>query len=190
MHAGATASLASVTWSDFIARDDEDDPRELLDGELVEIEMPKELHEWICAQLIAHLAVWARTQGGRVLGSGYKIRISTRQGFMPDVQFYRKGNLAAVGQQNGLEEGHPDLVIEVISSSSRKTDRIVKLAGYASIGVPEYWLIDPEARSVERLLLAEGNYRIAQTAVDDDTFEPSSFEGLAVALHELWELNL
>jgi hypothetical protein len=45
---------------------------------------------------------------------------------MPDVQFLRRGNIAAHGAQ-GMESGHPDLAVEVISEHSRGYDRVVKL---------------------------------------------------------------
>jgi Uma2 family endonuclease len=61
-----------------------------------------------------------------VLGSGYKVRISTKRGVMPDVQFYRADNLPR-GQDRGLVGGRPDLVVEVTSLSSVRFDRVKKL---------------------------------------------------------------
>jgi Uma2 family endonuclease len=180
------ADLGPYTWSDFIALD-EDDPRELLDGELLEIEVPTWNHERIVAALIILLGAWAwARKAGQVLGSGYKIRIDDRQGYMPDVQLYRRGNTPE-GQQLGLEQGHPDLAIEVISPSSRSKDSVRKLHDYASIGVPEYWLVDPEARTLERLVLREGTYSIVEALEGAAIFRPEGFEGLEIDLGLLWE---
>ena len=174
------------TWEEFIELD-EDDLRELLDGEFVEIETPTWTHECIVGALIAVLGSWTRLKkAGRVLASGYKLRIDDRQGIMPDVQFYRTGNWP-VGQDKGLETGHPDLVVEVISPSSRSKDRVRKNHDYAAIGVPEYWLVDPEARILERRVLRDGTYSIVEALEGDAVFRPEGFEGLEIELGPLWE---
>lgn len=180
------ADFGPYTWKDFIELD-EDDPRELLDGRLVEIEVPTWEHESIVASIIVTLGSWVRVhKAGRVLSSSYKIRIDDRRGSMPDIQFYRRGNSSA-GQEVGLERGRPDLVIEVVSPSSRSKDSVRKLYDYASIGIPEYWLIDPEARTLERLVLREGSYSIVEALEGAAVFRPEGFEGLEIDLGQLWE---
>lgn len=182
----ATAPTASYTWQDFLELDEED-PRELVGGQLVEIDMPTLTHERIVAVLIAILGHWSSlTSSGQVIGSGYRIRIDDEHGYMPDVQFYRTGNLP-VGQDKGLEHGHPDLVVEVISPTSRSKDTVRKLRDYAALGVPEYWLVDPEARTLERLVLREGIYGIVEALEGEAVFAPSGFDGLEVPLARLWE---
>ena len=148
-------AAAPYTWDDFVALD-EDDLRELIDGELVEVEVPTARHEDVVALLAYYLTAWAEAgRGGRARGSGYKIRVSSRRGVMPDVQFYRRGNDAARDQDTGLVRGHPDLVVEVVSPSSRRYDRMKKLRWYAQLAVPGYWLVDPETRTLEQLVLRE-----------------------------------
>lgn len=183
--AQSQARPGPYTWEDFVALG-EDDPRELLDGHLVEIEVPTRTHERIVAILIALLAHWGWSRNaGEVLASGYKIRIDDRRGTMPDVQFYRRGNLPR-GQEKGLEQGRPDLAVEVISPSSRSKDSVRKLHDYAAIGVPEFWLVDPEARTLERLVLRDGVYSIIEALEGDAVFRPESFDGLEIDLGRLW----
>ena len=182
----ATAN-ASYTWDDFVALG-EDDLRELIDGELVEVEVPTWTHEDIVAMLIFFLTGWAQAgHGGRAIASGYKVRISDRRGVMPDVQFYRKGNTAGSEQAQGLVHGRPDLVVEVISPSSLRHDRVTKLHWYAQIGVPEYWIVDGTSRTLEQLVLREGIYGIVSSLAEANTFAPSTFEGLEIPLAKLWD---
>ena len=179
------AQMGPYTWPDFVDLD-EDDPRELLDGQFVEIELPTWTHERIVAALIAILTQWSWSRNaGQVLASGYRLRIDERRGTMPDVQFYRTGNSPSA-QEKGLERGRPDLVVEVISPSSRSKDSVRKLYDYAAIGVPEYWLLDPEARTLERLVLREGVYSIVEAVEGDALFQPEGFDGLEVDLGRLW----
>jgi Uma2 family endonuclease len=173
------------TWDEFIALD-EDDLRELIDGELVEVEVPTRAHERL-GLLIAHfLEGWAEKHGGETLGAGYKVRITDKRGVMPDAQFYRAGNEPR-GQEQGLVEGHPDLVVEVVSPSSVLYDRVTKMTWYAAIGVPEYWIVDPSAHTLERLVLAAGRYTIADALAGRRVFRPESFEGLEIPLARLWK---
>jgi len=184
----ARSSSKRYTWADFLALPD-DDRRELIDGELVEVEVPNKMHEHIVAVLIAYLWIWAQHgRRGHVLGSGYKIRIDAHRGVMPDVQFFRPKNPAAIGQNLGLENGFPDLAVEIISPSSRRYDRVKKLAWYARIGVPEYWIVDADARTIERLVLARGAYVVDGSMEGDATFRPRTYRGLAIPLAELWTM--
>lgn len=118
-------TTARYTWREFVALPD-DDRRELIDGQLLEIDVPTRLHEWIVATLVRLLGTWAMArQAGIVLASGYKVRIRHDRGFMPDVQFFKRGG--RVVPNEGLDTGAPDLAVEVISRKSGRYDRIEKL---------------------------------------------------------------
>jgi Uma2 family endonuclease len=107
---------------------------------------------------------------------------------MPDLQFFRSKNPAAKGNRVALASGRPDLAVEIISPSSRRYDRMKKLAWYADIGVPEYWIVDPEERTLERLVLQKDKYLVAEVLGDDATLRPDSFEGMEIPLGTLWHV--
>ena len=65
-------------------------------------------------------------------------------------------------------EGPPDLVIEVLSPSNRGHDLLTKRALYARAGVREYWLVDPDARTVEILTLDRDAFHLAMAASGDE----------------------
>jgi Uma2 family endonuclease len=186
MVGGAQPFPTGATWPDFLALD-EDDPRELIDGALLEIDVPNTQHEWIVATLVWQLSAWVRPRGaGTVLGSGCKVRIDDRRGVMPDVLFVRRGHESIIGKE-GIEGGAPDLVVEVVSPASGRYDRVQKLAWYAAIGTPEYWIADPHTETFERLVLGpDGHFVIAQSAGGSDVFRPDSFSGLEIPLADLW----
>jgi len=174
-----------VTWDQFVELD-EDDPRELVDGALVEVDVNDLAHENAVAEILTALRLWTKSRGGVALASGYKVRISETRGVMPDVQVTRAERLSLLDPK-GFVRGAPDLVVEVVSESSVRHDRVVKLGWYASIGVPEYWLVDPRAKTLERLVLgAGGRYTIAESLAEEAVFEPESFPGLSIRLADLW----
>jgi Uma2 family endonuclease len=173
------------TWDDFVELPD-DDRRELIDGWLVEVEVPNVKHEFAVAVLIGLLWAWARPRGWRVLASGYKVRVSQKRGIMPDVQLFRPDNEAPLRQIAALVAGRPDVVIEVASPSRRRFDRVTKLDYYRRIGVPEYWLVDPAERTLERLALRDGRYVVADALSEGALLRPAEHEGLELPLGELW----
>jgi Uma2 family endonuclease len=83
-------------------------------------------------------------------------------------------------------EGPPDLVVEILSPGSRRRDRVAKLNAYARRGVQHYWLVDPEARTLEALELEDGGYRLAVAVSGEASFSPALFPGLDIPLAELW----
>jgi Uma2 family endonuclease len=180
-----TAESGPYTWDDFIALE-EDDLRELIDGELLEVEVPNGPHERLVVLIGYFLEGWAQSEGGdgATLASGYKVRITNKRGVMPDLQFFRRG--IPHGQIEGLASGHPDLAVEIVSPSSVRYDRVTKMQWYASIGVPEYWIVDPRAHTLERLVLEGDRYAIAEALAEDSVFHPPSFPGLELPLAKLW----
>lgn len=177
----ANPHVGPYTWDDFVALP-EGDRRELFDGHLIEVDVPTSFHEAIVMILGYYLHGWARLNGGRVYASGYKVKVSARRGLMPDVRFYRGGRRIPL---QALTEGAPDLGIEIVSPSSGRHDRVTKLEYYRSIGMPEYWLIDPLEQSLHRFVLGDGGYFVE--AFDGDrVVTPDTFPGLEIPLAELW----
>ncbi|WP_394851175.1 Uma2 family endonuclease [Pendulispora rubella] len=174
------------TWEEFLDLDD-DDRRELIDGEFVEIEgMPGIEHEYTVAELIYYLKAWVKSRReGPVLASGYKVRITNKRGVMPDLQFFMKDNPNRQ-QSRGLSIGRPDLAVEVISPGSSNYDRVKKFNWYADIGVPEYWIVHPIKHTFQQFVLKDGHYVAMASLADDEVFRSETFPGLEIPLAELW----
>ena len=64
-------------------------------------------------------------------------------------------------QKNGIH-GTPELIVEVLSPSTAKNDKGYKKDLYESVGVREYWIVDPVLQSIEVYLLADGKYRLEE----------------------------
>lgn len=78
----------------------------------------------------------------------------------PDLTFVRNENLNIVLKHI---HGSPDLVVEILSESTRNRDLTEKRARYESNGVSEYWIIDPEKKTFEILVLKNGSYEKSDT---------------------------
>src|ERR1035441_6604102 len=88
-------------------------------------------------------------------------------------------------EQDGYVHSAPQLVVEVLSPGNTRRERERKLADYASLGVPEMWVVSPEARKVEVLYLENGLLRSAQ-ALTQGVLEPRQFPGVQVQIAEIW----
>jgi len=83
----------------------------------------------------------------------------------------------------------PDIAVEVISKTNRTHDRVRKRRFYARVRIPEYWIVDPEEKSIEVLALIEGglSYRSVGWYTSGDIARSSGFE-LAIAVDDVFAL--
>lgn len=164
----------------------EDDEGELVDGQLVEEEVPDAAHESIVAWLVVVLWRWAVPHGGFVFGSEMKFAVRPRRGRKPDLSVYLPGG--PIPHRRGAVRVPPGIVVEVISASPRdvRRDRIEKPDDYAGFGVRFYWLVDPSARTLEIFELgADGRYARALGASQGIIDVPGCHE-LRLDLDALW----
>ena len=93
---------------------------------------------------------------GTVLGEK-GLCVFPRNDFMPDVIFFGPEKAATL-EPNQLRLPVPDFACEILSDSTAGRDRGVKFRDYEAHGVAEYWLVDPDAETLEQFLLRDGAY--------------------------------
>lgn len=98
----------------------------------------------------------------------------------PDVIFVGKGNSAILNEEEQIIIGVPDLVVEVISPGSVIRDRVTKKRIYEQAGISEYWIIDPNNRSIEIYQLVKGEYEIFHAVEDTGKIKSSVLTELDV----------
>ncbi|WP_434048558.1 MULTISPECIES: Uma2 family endonuclease [Sorangium] len=181
-----TAVERRITFADWTSLP-EDEPGELVDGRLVEEEVPDAIHEVIVAWVIRVLGGWLIPHGGLVLGSEAKYAVSAVSGRKPDASAYMPQSRKP--PRRGTINAPPDIMVEVVSPTPRdaRRDRVEKLHEYASFGVRWYWIIDPQERTLEILELgADRRYVHARSAADGIVASVSGLEGLSLDLDALW----
>jgi Uma2 family endonuclease len=83
-------------------------------------------------------------------------------------------------------EGPPDLCVEIVSPLSGVVDRKQKFKQYEKGKVAHYWIVDPEARTIEGYKLVGGKYRLTGQGKNDDIVRLPPFAELDIPLEQLW----
>ena len=195
--------LASQRWTAERVRHELIDeahpsPRyEFIDGELLVSPSPEYLHQRIVVALIVRLHAYVEAHAlGAVLTSPSDVAVAPNTVAQPDVFVVTPAEVARLGFTRGHQPIRELLLaVEVLSPSSVRTDRLKKRRFYARAGVPEYWVVDPERRVVERtvagderVLLEDGRlawtpvagvepFHLDLTALFDETMGPEESDG-------------
>ena len=146
------------TYRDYINLEESEVKRyEVIDGELYMVPSPTVVHQMISTNLFRALDAFViESELGRVMYAPLDVVLSDEDVFQPDIMFISNERSGIITDQN--IKGPPDLVIEILSPGTAERDRTVKRSRYARFGVREYWLVDPEARTVEVLKASESGF--------------------------------
>lgn len=121
---------------------------EILDGEHAASGAPGIRHQRVSRRLLRALDAAAEEHGvGEVFHGPVAVVLSEFDVVEPDLLFVA-AERAAIIRRDEIK-GAPDLVVEVLSPSSRRLDEIVKRKAYEDFGVQEYWIADPELETVK-----------------------------------------
>ena len=157
---------------------------EILDGELLVTPAPSLVHQRVSRRLQRQLERFFESGGrGEVFAAPTDVILTPHDVVEPDLlvvtdiqQLSRRG-----------VEGPPALVVEILSPSTRDRDQTLKARRYAELGVPHYWIVDPDALRIT-FYRAEGQrYVVAAEADGDTTVDAPGWPGLTIAVGELWE---
>lgn len=167
-----------LTYDDLLQMPDDGNRYEIIGGELIVSPSPQWNHQR-CAYLLTRLIgdyVDSR-QLGQVFFAPNDVRLSPHDIVEPDLIYIRADRLDIYRGRKAVQ-GEPDMVVEIISPSSRKTDLGRKFDLYAASGIPEYWLVDPVTRRFQLFVLRDDGY--VSVAEVDGRLHSEAIPGLVV----------
>jgi Uma2 family endonuclease len=174
-----------VTYEEWLTMPEvQDATEEVVNGEIVRIPPPRlprafvveNIRDIVDKQLDRQIFSIYTTQFGLV------IRRDPLTCRVPDLALFRRNNIVVV---DGYVHSAPELVVEVLSSANTRRERGAKLRDYESLGVPEVWVLSPEACTVEVLLLKEE--RLTTVALlREGTLRPTQFPEVTVDISSVW----
>ena len=141
-----------------------EDPRdELIDGRLVMMSpRPTFNHNRVAENIDFIFRTYLKGKKCIPLGDGYDLYLDEENEFVPDFMVVCDRSKI---QPDGVH-GAPDLVVEVLSPSTLKNDRLYKKAAYEKCGVQEYWIVDPANQTIEQHLLQSGKLILSSVYSD------------------------
>ncbi len=154
---------------------------QIIDGVLYVNPAPVPRHQRVSKNLQFQLMLQLEKTGlGEIYNAPIDVILDKHTIVQPDLLFIRADRLNIVGEKN--IQGPPDLVVEILSPSTRRTDVLIKSVSYARHQIPRYWLVDPAIDRIDAHLLADGSYRLEQTAQGAELLQPAGFPTLQLDL--------
>lgn len=142
------AHPAVLRYEDLETFPDDNLRREILDGVLNVTPSPVPRHQRVVLEILRVLDDYAKEKGDEVYVSPIDVVLSAQNVVVPDIVYVAADRLHTLGEKAIL--GVPTLFVEVVSPSTQYIDRGKKRALYARFALPEYWIVDLNANTIER----------------------------------------
>jgi Uma2 family endonuclease len=163
----------------------EEQKAEFINGEII-VHSPVRLqHTTACRNLLTYLNVFVARFGAGYVGHGKMLITLSRNDYEPDIVYFGPEK-AQTFTPDQIKLPAPDFVAEVLSPLTEEIDRGVKFQDYATHGVVEYWIIDPEAKLVEQYVLADESYRL-RIKTDTGTVRSVAIKGFAIPVRAVFD---
>jgi len=161
----------------------EDVRAELYEGALIMMAPPTQRHQGMLMELAAQLHTFLKNKPCKVFPAPFGVRLFDDEDtvFEPDI--------VVVCDKSKLDgrvcNGAPDLVVEIVSPSTERMDRIYKHRKYRQAGVREYWILEPKLNLLQAGLLKDGAY-ITTVYEAGDKAPVSVLEGCVIDLADVF----
>jgi len=173
-----TASAGiKLTSEDYYALPDDGQRYELIEGDLIVPPAPNLEHQGISGELYSLLKTEALSIGARIFAAPTDVYLSPDTVVQPDLLVVLREHAERMTQR-GIE-GAPDLIGEILSPGNSERDRQTKARLYAQAGVREYWIVSPEAKIIEVLVLRDGGYTVHLRAGYDEVVRSTVLKELS-----------
>ena len=180
-------TVKKYTYQDYLALPEEEGYRfEILDGELVKEPSPNVPHQRVSRRLQRVLEdyFWQVDPAGEIFNSPLDVTFNNFNVVQPDL-FYVTGEQKEIVEYARVD-GPPALVVEILSPSTARKDRLRKMQIYQRAKIKHYWLVNPEEKTIECFALRKDLYAVVASGMDDEVVTHPDFAGLSINLKDLW----
>ena len=172
-----------LTYREYALLPDDGRTHELIDGRHYVSPSPSAYHQRISRRIQIQLYQQLEISGrGEVFNAPFDVQLSQFDVVQPDLAVFLSEHVGRISPSRAL--GPPDLAVEILSPSTAAKDRDLKLELYRQAGVPEYWIVDPEAHQVTVYHLHGGN--LDERGVFTDRVAMANPADVVVDLTQVW----
>lgn len=175
------------TYEDLQYFPDDGKRREIIDGELYVTPSPNTKHQIVSMNLSWRLSAYLKEHPlGMIFAAPLDTVLSDFDVVEPDLLYISRERKDVLTDKN--VQGAPDLVIEILSPSTRRTDEMVKRRLYDRFAVREYWVVDPDLDSIKIYRrIGEALARVAELSVENgDTLTTPLLPDFDVTLSDVF----
>jgi Uma2 family endonuclease len=164
----------------------EDERYELIGGKLFMTPSPKSFHQIISTNILTLLSNHVRgNELGNVISAPMDVKLTESDVVQPDVLFVSSDRKSII-KEDYIDDA-PDLVVEIVSESSRDRDTVLKKNLYFRHGVEEYWLVEPEEHSVTILVRDTKDFKESHTLAEDTELRSPLLPGFNPQIEALFQ---
>lgn len=183
----ASVSRVKLTYEDLLQFPDDGLRHEIIDGEHYVTPSPNLRHQAIAGNLYWIIRGFLQCNpGGRVFFAPLDVLLSMFDVVEPDLLYTSAERHAVLTDKN--VQGPPDLVVEILSQGTRRTDETIKRRLYERFGIAEYWIVDPELETLKVYRRGEDSFRRVGEYEREigDEFTTPLFPGLTIRLADVF----
>ena len=162
----AATPPVKFTYEDFLTFPDDGKRHEIIDGEHYVTPSPNTKHQTVSMNLTGAIAIYLRQHPiGAVFAAPFDVVLSNLDVVEPDLLYISRERANVLTTQH--VRGAPDLVVEILSPGTRRTDEVTKRKRYEHFGVLEYWVVDPELDTIKMYRRIEGAFaRVSELSME------------------------
>ncbi|AOY76002.1 Uma2 family endonuclease [Clostridium formicaceticum] len=175
-----------LTWN-------ENERWEIFDGVPYMQAAPTRIHQEISMELATQFHTYLKGKTCRVFAAPFCVRLDIEKNDN-DIKNVVEPDITIVCDGSKLDDrgckGSPDMIVEILSPSTGKTDKLIKFNKYEKAGVKEYWIVEPDQKLVSVFLL-QPNSRYGRPEIysDEDTITISIFKDLEIDLKTVFDIE-
>ena len=152
---------------------------------------PSRGHQEISGEVFRQLANYLEGKKCKVYHAPFDVRLFEKDGDTPeDVDTVVEPDITIVCDHSKLDDrgckGAPDMVVEILSPSTQRHDRLVKLGLYQRAGVREYWIVDPDSSTVQVFLQRDGSLQLHEVYDRQGVAKVNVLDGCFIELSKVF----
>jgi Uma2 family endonuclease len=178
-------SSKTLTYEEWLTLPEVEGVEEVVNGEIRKMPPNKWNHTRVVEALARQLRARLNPEATHVVTSvfGLVVRREPLALRVPDLAVFHADRVV---EHDGYIHSAPELVVEVLSPANTRSERAEKLQDYESLGVPEVWVVSPEAQTVEVLRLNKDGRLATASVLREGQLKPIRFPEASVDIAAVW----